>query len=280
MTEQVIAGHYGQGGLLDAIQSGIESLGKTPRTITLADLAPVDEFHVGGRSATNELLGQLDLVATDRVLDLGSGIGGLARTIAAEHGVSVVGVDLTPEYVDVARTITEWVGLADRVSFEVGSATNLDDAELGFDAESFDVATLLHVGMNIEDKAALFAEVHRVLRPGGRFAIYDNMWSGDRELDYPVPWASTEATSFVEDAAAYRAAAEAAGFEIAAVRDQSQRAIDFFASLRNRSAQHDGPPPLGLHLLMGPDTAAKTGNLFGAIASGSIAPTEMICIKP
>lgn len=270
-----VAQHYHQDGLVESIRAGVVALGKTTDTVTIADLAPVDEFHVGGRPATNELLNQLNINESDRVLDLGSGIGGLARVIAAEYGASVVGVDLTPEYVGAATEISSWVGLGGLIEFEVGSAT-----DLRFDDESFDVATLLHVGMNIEDKAALFAEVFRTLRSGGRFGIYDNMWIGDRTLEYPVPWAADESTSFVEDSAAYSAAAEAAGFEVAGIHDRSQRAIDFFAQLRQRSGQQDGPPPLGLHHLMGADTGTKTRNLFTAIREGSIAPTEVICVKP
>lgn len=272
----IVADHYARSGLLETIEAGVEALGKTLQTVTVADLAPIDEFHVGGRPATTNLLNQLTINKSDHVLDLGSGLGGLARVIASDFHASVVGVDLTPDYVEAASELTRWVGLGDRARFQVGSAT-----ELPFDPDSFDVATLLHVGMNIEDKDALFAGVFRVLRSGGRFGIYDNMWTGaEHTLEFPVPWAPSQASSFVETAATYQAGAEAAGFEVVSVRDRSEAALDFFAGLRKRSGDHDGPPPLGLHQLMGADAGVKTRNLYGAIDAGYIAPTELICIKP
>jgi hypothetical protein len=135
---------------------------------------------------------------------------------------------------------------------------------------------MLHVGMNIPDKSGLAAQVARVLKPGRLFGIYDVMRTGPAELTYPVPWASTPDLSALAVPETYKAALQAHGFEIVAERSRREFALEFFRSLRARMAQADGPPPLGLHLVMGPDSATKVGNMLENIEVGTIAPVEII----
>jgi SAM-dependent methyltransferase len=131
---------------------------------------------------------------------------------------------------------------------------------------------MLHVGMNVEDKAGLFAEVARVLRPGGVFGIYDIMREGEGALAYPVPWAATEETSFLVDAATYRRLLDAAGFE--AIRHRSRRdfALDFFRRLRARAAT----PPAGGDIVMGEGAAEKRRNIVATVERGLSAPVEIV----
>ena len=184
-TNSVVASHYTEGSLLKRIEDGFGALGKTPQTVSLDDLGPVEEFHTGGRVATKALLDQLPLTKVDHVLDVGCGLGGSSRFAAAEYGCEMTGVDLTAEFIETGRTLNQWVNLDQHINLQVGSAT-----ELGFDAEQFDHAFMLHVGMNIEDKNAVMQNVYRVLKPGGCFAVYDMMTMGDADLTLPVPWAS------------------------------------------------------------------------------------------
>jgi SAM-dependent methyltransferase len=263
--------HYGGDGLLAAIEAGLVASGRSPRVATVEDLAPVDEFHVGGRVATTELCDQLDVVAGQDVLDIGCGIGGTARLIASRSGCRVTGVDLNPTYVDIARTLTGWTGLSDQVRFEAGSALALP-----FDDDSFDRAVQLHVGMNIADKARLFAEIARVLRPAGRLAVYDIVRERTDPIPYPMPWAGDESQSFVADRAGYRHALEGAGF-VVTERDRRRFAVDFFAAQSGGGASRSGPPPLGVHLIIGSDAPTKLGNLRNAIVDGVLAPMEFIC---
>lgn len=275
-----IVTHYGQSGLVESIRAGLDQLGVDPSAATIADLAPVDEFHVGGRPATVALCESLGLDGSQRVLDVGCGIGGLARFIAVERGASVVGIDLTPEYIEAAQALTAWVGATEKVDYVVAAADSLPHD--GPFREPFDAATMLHVGMNIADKTAAFAAVGRALRPGALFGIYDNVSVGPGSLQFPVPWASEPAASHVVDAEAYSAALKGAGFVVEAINDRGGEARDFFARLRARSVDagsSGGPPPLGLHLLMGPDAGTKTANLFAAINDGVVAPTEIIARK-
>jgi len=181
-----VADHYARGDLVTAIRDGLARLGKSESTVTAEDLAPVDEFHIGGRAATAELARQLALAAGDRVLDIGCGLGGPARQIAAAYGCHVTGIDLTRDYVDAGNVLSAWLRLKERVSLQLGNALALPFADALFTA-----AYMLHVGMNIVDKRALFAEAARVLRPGAHFGVFDVMSTGDGAMAYPLPWAST-----------------------------------------------------------------------------------------
>lgn len=270
----LVSDHYTRGDLLDAIRAGIEKSGKTPATITIDDLALVDEFHIGGRVATRAFLDQLSLAGADHVLDVGCGIGGSSRFAAHAYGCRVTGVDLTDEYVATGNVLCEWVGLRDHVTLTQGNVLTLK-----FPDEAFDKAFMLHVGMNIADKAALAREVGRVLKPGGLFGIYDVMRIGDEPLRFPVPWATVAEGSWVASPHDYRRALTAAGFEIVHEQDRRGFALEFFERLKTQSAGRSGPPPLGLHLLMGPTALSKVQNMIENIAAGRIAPVEMIAQK-
>lgn len=268
-TDQLTVAHYSRVGLERAILAGLERLhpGAAP---TPDDLAAVDEFHMGGHTATLELMAALPLSPATRVLDIGAGIGGAARHVAAAHGCRVTGVDLTPGYVETARHLTALLGLDDRVEFHVASAIDLPFAD-----GSFDVATLLHVGMNIADKARLAAEAHRVLAPGGTFAVYDVMSTGPGEVDFPLPWATTPASSFLATPEDYRTVLAAAGFSVMAERRRTDLALASFRAMRERLAT-SGPPPLGLHLLMGETAPQKVANIMAGLESGTVALIELL----
>ncbi len=269
--DHAVAGHYTHGSLLAAIEEALEALGKTPETVSVDDLGPVDEFHIGGRQASEHFLSQLPLDAETRVLDVGCGLGGASRFTASRFGCKVTGIDLTAEYVETGRILTSWVGLEDRIALHQGSALEMPFGDAGFDA-----AYMMHVGMNIPDKARLCAEVHRVLKPGGSFGVYDVMRTGEGALTFPVPWATTDETSAVAAPEAYRQALEATGFQVAAERNRRDFALDFFAELNAKIAAAGGPPPLGLHILMGETRAEKIKNMVENISAERIAPVELI----
>lgn len=270
-----VSQHYTHGSLVDAIEAGLRQLGKGPGTVEIADLAPVDEFHIGGRQASEAFLDQFGLQPDHRVLDVGCGLGGPARFTAQRYGVRVDGIDLTPEYVETGTVLNRWVGLDDRIVLSQGNALQLPYAD-----DSFDAAYLMHVGMNIADKAALFAAVYRTLRPGGVFGVYDVMQASTGAIEFPVPWASEPATSHLAAPESYRDALRSVGFAIEAERDRREFALAFFERLKAASAAADGPPPLGLHILMGETARQKIANMVGNIAAGGIAPVEMIARKP
>ena len=269
-----VAGHYARSGLIEAIESGVRQMGKTPDTVTIDDLAPVDEFHIGGRTATEELVEQLGVTPGDHVLDVGCGLGGPARFVAHRFKCRVSGIDLTSDYVETGNRLCEWVGLADRVELRRSSALSMP-----FQDTKFDAAYMLHVGMNIDDKESLCVEVSRVLRPGSRFAIYDVMRTSDGDLSYPLPWATTPASSAVAAAGRYKQALQRAGFEILSERNRREFALAYFSDLRSRTPATGAPAPLGLHTLMGERRPHQIKNMFESISAGKIAPVELIARK-
>ncbi|WP_374570714.1 cyclopropane-fatty-acyl-phospholipid synthase family protein [Phenylobacterium sp.] len=269
-NERSVAAHYAHGALEEAILGGLQAAGKDLAHLVPADLSPVDEFHMGGRQATEDVAAQLDLKPGMRLIDIGCGLGGASRYFAETHGCQVSGVDLTEEYVATARALAALVGLQGKVSYEQASALALP-----FDDAAFDGGYMFHVGMNIADKPALFAEIRRVLKPGAVFAVYDVMAEpGEGEVAYPVAWASSPATSFLADAAGYRRALENAGFAVDATRSRRAFALEFFKAMRARMAAN-GPPPLGLHIVMGADAGVKSANMAANLERGVIAPTEI-----
>jgi ubiquinone/menaquinone biosynthesis C-methylase UbiE len=269
-----VSSHYTRGNLLGAIRAGLAAAARTPEALTVDDLAPVDEFHIGGRRASEDFLDQMGFAAETDVLDLGCGLGGTARFVASRYRARVTGIDLTSEYIETGKVLCEWVGLADRVSLHHGSALDLP-----FPDGTFEAAYMMHAGMNIADKTGLCAEVSRVLRPGTLFGIYDVMRVGEGSLSYPVPWAASDATSFVARSEDYGQALRQAGFSIRAERNRRDFALDFFEQLRAKIAAVGGPPPLGLHILMGATAPSKVRNMVENIAAGRIAPVELIARK-
>jgi ubiquinone/menaquinone biosynthesis C-methylase UbiE len=246
-----VAHHYGISGLLDAIREALRAQGKDLEHLTPADLAPVDEFHIRGREATIELAALAEARAGLRVLDVGSGLGGSSRFLAAEFGCQVTGVDLTPEYCDVAAALSKWVSLDTLTEFHCASALDMP-----FEDESFDLAWSQHVQMNIEDKPALYREIARVLRPGGRFVFHDILAGPGGPPHFPVHWAEEPAASFLIAPEKLRSMLERTGFRVLAWKDTTEIARRWYLAVAERR-RTEGAPPLGLHLLLGPTGPAK-----------------------
>jgi sarcosine/dimethylglycine N-methyltransferase len=252
--------HYRATGLTARLKTALAPFGPDDQRLTPKQLAGLDQFHTRGLLATTELAKLAAITADMSVLDVGSGVGGPARFLAATAGCKVTGVDLSEPFVEAARYLTDRTGQGGQVSFETGSAL-----ELPFADGRFDVALLQHVAMNIADRARLYREIHRVLKPGGRFATYDVVLKSG-EPHYPVPWARTPATSFLLTAEATRAAIEPAGFRALIFQDDSETATAWFAQVRA-----SGPPPSpNLGVVMGPDFAQLSFNLGRNLAEGRI----------
>jgi SAM-dependent methyltransferase len=270
----MVATHYSHGELLRAIRDGVQRLGKSPDTVSVEDLGPVDEFHIGGRVATEIFLDQLDITADDSVLDVGCGLGGASRFAAQEYGCRVTGIDLTDEYVKTGEVMCKWVGLENLITLERGDATATP-----YPDGTFDKSYMMHVGMNIEDKQSLAMELHRVLRPGGRLGIYDVMRVGNGALRFPVPWATNPEESAVSSPDAYRDSLEAAGFRVIAEHDRSAFALEFFSQLQAKADGAEGAP-LGLHILMGDSAPEKVENMIENVSQHRVAPVEIIVERP
>src|ERR1700726_4224090 len=229
--------HYRATGLTERLKAALTSLGPEDQQLTPQQLAALDQFHTRGLAATAELAKLAGITADMSVLDVGSGVGGPARFLAATCGCRVTGVDLSEPFVDAARYLTERTGQSGQVSFQTASAL-----ELPFDDGRFDVALLQHVAMNISDRPRLFREIHRLLKSGGRFATFDVVLSSS-EPHYPLPWARTPATSFLLTAAATREAIEPAGFRNLVWQDDSEAAKTWAANTWAAQLRASGSPP-------------------------------------
>jgi SAM-dependent methyltransferase len=252
--------HYRATGLTERLKTALAMFGPEEQRLLPQQLAALDHFHTRGLAATEELARLAGIGADMSVLDVGSGVGGPARFLAATFGCRVTGVDLSEPFVDAARYLTERTGQGGKVAFQAASAL-----ELPFDDGSFEAVLLQHVAMNIADRSRLYREMRRVLKQGGRFATYDVV-SITAEPHYPVPWARTAATSFLLTAAATREAIGQAGFRMLVAQDDTETAKAWFARLRA-----SGPPPApNLGVVMGPEFGQLSANLGRNIMEGRI----------
>jgi ubiquinone/menaquinone biosynthesis C-methylase UbiE len=211
---QAINDYWGRDGLGQAILEALAASGKHLDALTIDDLAPLDQFHGGGKRVTVRLARLAGLAPGMRVLDVGGGLGGPAHTLAVEFGCHVTVVDLTASYVQTAEMLTARLGLSDRVTHHTGNAL-----ELPCDDGTFDVVWTQNSGMNIAAKERLYAGFHRVLRPGGLLVIQEPMAGPVQPPLFPVMWARDAATSFLRTPVEMRALIEAAGFRMRAWDD-------------------------------------------------------------
>ncbi len=268
-----VGAHYGQAGLEERILAGLAADGGPQDRLAPERLAPVDQFHMGGRDATLELLRLADLGSGLRVLDVGGGLGGPARTLAVEIGASVTVLDATEEFCRVGARLTELVGLAGAVAFDHGDATRMPYGD-----GSFGAAWVQHATMNIEDKERLAGEIHRVLRPGGRLALHEVLAGPAGPVRFPVPWAPGPEISFLRSPGETRALLTATGLAEIAWRDATAGALAWWRA--RLAAGAGGPPPLGLHLLLGPEAPAIARNVVRNLEEGRIVVAYGVFERP
>jgi ubiquinone/menaquinone biosynthesis C-methylase UbiE len=275
VLDHTIQQHYTRPDLGDAILSALAATGKDLNHLSLEDLAPVDEFHIRGREATIELAQQLPLDAAAHVLDVGSGLGGASRYLALAYGCRVTGLDLTEAYCRVAQMLADRLGLSSRVTYRHGSAVAMP-----FEAASFDVVWTQHATMNIADKATLYDEIRRVLRPGGVCAFYDILAGPGGTPHFPVPWAREPSFSFLITPEALREVLEHTGFRITSWRDTSAVGRAWFQEVAAKMQQEGGSPPLGFHLLLGADFRSMAQNQVRNLNEQRIVLIEAIAQRP
>ena len=251
---QIVNNHYGFGGIMEKIETGLNLAGKEVGSLTVDDLAPIDEFHTRGRESTLEVAELAKIKTSDEVLDVGCGLGGTARHLADQYGCKVVGIDLTEEYVEVGKKLTNLVGLSNRVELSQASAL-----EIPYENESFDIVWTEHVQMNIADKSRFYSEISRVLKPSGRFLFHDIFRGLGESPFYPAPWAEDESISSLATETEVRSVMEQIGLEVEQWIAKVQESIEFFKRV-SAKIEADGSPPIGIHLLMGGNAKDKLQN--------------------
>ncbi len=268
MAEQLgVQGHYSIEGVSGLVERALAAAGLAEGLIEWRQLSPLDHFHVRGLESTLELANELGAQPTDEVLDIGSGLGGPARLLTGETRCRVIGIDLTAVYVDIANQLTLRCGMEAQVQFVLADALDLP-----FEAGRFDKAWTQHVAMNIEDKASLYKEVARVLKPGGVFALYDVMQGPVTPIHFPVPWASQPHLSFLAKPDDVVGWLRDAGFEVRTVVDKTQEALDWFKNVASQ------PPdrmtnPLNFGSILVPQSEFALPNVARNLAE------NRICLK-
>jgi len=255
--EDTVAAYYAQDQRRERIKNALAS----EDILSIENLAPYDEMHIGGRAATEYFTTQLQIESGMSLLDIGCGIGGAARYIASTTGAHVTGIDLTPDFCKLAMELAEKTGLAGRVHFDTGSALNLP-----YDDNKFDAAYTIHAAMNISDKRRLYTEIFRVMKSGSIFGIYDVMAEKNvLDLLYPVPWAEAPQSSFLISANHIKDLLQQAGFTILLHEDRTAFGIDMLYKMKQR---------------MGDALPLAISNLIYNIESHCCRPEQIICRKP
>lgn len=267
-----VASHYSESdGLAESIAASLRAAGIDLDSVTTRDLAAVDEFHIRGRDATIALAEAMGIEAGTAVLDIGCGLGGAARTLAEEFECTVTGIDLTPSFCAAAAELSRWTGLDDRTIFRVGDA-----CALPFEDDRFDAAVTIHAAMNIADKAAHYREARRVLRPGGRFGIYDVLQGEGGDVIFPVPWARDASISHLATPEDMRAMLDSAGFSVLEVVDSTDESLAWFRSLAARLTE-SGPPPVSFGVFLGADLPQMAANQVANLSERRIRTVTLVC---
>jgi ubiquinone/menaquinone biosynthesis C-methylase UbiE len=272
-SDDCVAGHYGVDGLESKILSGLENSGIQTANLQVDDLAAVDAFHIRGREATRELLELANIQPDHHVLDVGCGIGGTPRFLAQATGCKVSAIDLTPQYIDTARSLTERLGLGDLIDYHCCSALDLP-----FEPKHFDVVWTEHVQMNIALKDRFYSEMTRVLKPGGQMVFHDLFAKNEGDFLYPVPWAQTADISHL--VSADRVAELLGELRLQRVHwiDKTDESIAFFRE-RVTSLKQEGPPKVGLGLLMGPTALSRFSNLLSNLEHDLVQVVQAVFVR-
>ena len=265
--------HYGRDWLIGHLSRALNDAGLNQDRLSWVDLAALDQFHTRGLEATIELAEIAGIPAKAKVIDIGSGLGGPSRYLAANFGCTIKGVDLSPQFVEAATFLAVRCGLEGNVEYRCADALVLP-----FEDGSFDLAWSQHVAMNIAERGRLYSEILRVIRPGGRFAVYDVTAGKKAKLIFPVPWSPGPDTSFLLSPEAMRSALELAGFRVVTWTDRSRDGIEWFDRRKARGGQPSSS--LGIHISMGPEFATMSANLERNLREERIRLTEAVLERP
>ena len=273
-ADREVSRHYSRGNLLSRLNAALTEDGVDPDHPSIDALAPYDQFHGRGLEATLEVAGLMQAGTSHHILDIGSGIGGPARYFAKRFGCRVTGIDLMPEFCDVARHLTRLLDLEGRITFEVGDALAMPFADV-----SFDGAYSMNVSMNIADKGAFYREIHRVLKPGAWLVLSEIAKGAGDDLDYPTPWAASARASFLATPEETRRGLLEAGFDVIQFRSTLEEARAFGARSRAMVERGEKPPHRAVMMMHGEIATQAMANTSRGLLEARIVPIEVLARK-
>jgi len=271
LNDSIAAFYSGEENLAGVIAEQLRSSGRDREALKADDLSVVDEFHIRGRKATLELAAEMRLDRDSEVLDIGSGIGGPARTLAEAYGCHVTGIDLTQAFCDAAKVLSAWVDLADRVAFRQGDATDLPFAD-----DRFDAAMTIHAAMNIPAKDRMYEEARRVVKPAGIFAVYDVLKGEGGDVLFPVPWAREPSISYLATPEETRSLLDDAGFTVLREWDSTEESQHFFEAMNALMAE-TGKSPVLWRAFLGDEFPQMARNQVRNVTERRIRTVTYIC---
>jgi len=261
--EEAINAQYGQSDLGKKILAILEGEGLDTARLTQDILAPIEELHLRGRSATIELAKEVGLNESMSVLDIGCGIGGPARTLASEFGCQVIGLELCEEYCHATEIINDRVGLSNKIEIRQGNALNMP-----FDNAIFDIVFIQHVLMNIENKKRLLSQTRRILRPKGRLALNTVCTGSITPIHFPVIWANNPDINFLLTPKELRQLISNSGFKELSWKDDTKKILEGIERVRSKSRSKI-PRPINLSLIVS-DPSTKWRNIVRNLKEGRI----------
>lgn len=263
--EQRLAEHYADTHLKVRLREALIAEGLNPDQLTREEIAPLDQLHLGGRAASRELADEAGFTPGEVVLDLGCGPGGSSRLLEAEYGVQVVGVDLTPPFIEVARWLSQATGLDARSEFIC-----CDAQQLPLKAQSFDAVWSQHTLMNLPDLQLGLQEMTRVLKPGGRLLMHEVFQGENTEpLEYPVPWAEEPGHSHLKTWQELESLLVGLGFRLVFHKEVTEEALNWRTKHTERESRGQ-TQILTPQLIFGPRFLQMGSNLMNNLAKGKI----------
>lgn len=272
-SDSALSQHWAKGDVYTSIVAALEKAGKPLDSLTIEDIAPVDHFHARGFPATVELADKLPITNGQHILDIGCGLGGPARYLAHRFGCKVSGVDITPQFVEVADKLTGLLHMEGKVELSLG-----DGNHLPYPDATFDGAISQHVTMNVENRIQFFVEACRVLKPGAFFAITEHGLGASGDPQYPLPWSEDGSGAYLKTPDDTRGLLERSGFEDVVIERTGAKYLEGYNRVLALAARGE-LPPLGIHILMGETAPQKTRNAARNIEERRTEPIQVICRK-